>query len=287
MQVFITYGFLEALHIPLALTAIQFTLLVIATVFIAAAGNIINDCFDIKIDSINKPSKVIVGKRISETTANRLYFALNILGVGIGFYLANTVGKPSFGALFVLISAVLYFYSSYLKGIFLVGNIVVSVLVGISVLIVAIFEILPVITPEYEALQLKAFQVVVHYAAFAFLLNVIREIVKDIQDINGDKKGNLNTIPIALGRTRATYIVFALGAFAICCVVLYMYTYLYSTEVMVFYFLFLVLAPLLYFCIKSWSAERKKDYAFLSLLLKGILCAGMGSLLLYKHVILY
>ncbi|GHC52461.1 4-hydroxybenzoate polyprenyltransferase [Ulvibacter litoralis] len=286
MQVFIKYGFFEALHIPLALTDLQFALLVVATVFIAAAGNIINDCFDIPIDLINKPSKVIIGKRISETTANRLYFTLTILGVGIGFYLANVVGKPTFASLFVIIAALLYFYSSTLKGVFLIGNILVSVLVALSVLIVGIFDVLPVLNPNDKVLQLKAMQVVFHYATFAFLLNLIREIVKDIQDINGDKNGGLQTIPIVIGRTRATYIIFGLAAFTICCVVLYMYTYLYSTQAMVIYFLFLVMAPLLYFCVKSFSAERPKDYAFLSLLLKGILCTGMISMLLYKHVVL-
>lgn len=286
VQVFIKYGFFEALQIPLALSNIQFSLLVIATIFIAAAGNIINDCFDTDIDTINKPSKVIVGRAISEITAYRLYVILNILGVGISFYLANAVGKPSFAILFVLISALLYFYSSYFKGIFLIGNILVSALVASSVFIVGLFDIFPVLTTDYEVLQLKAITIVFHYAAFAFLLNLLREIVKDIQDINGDKKGNLHTIPIVLGRTRATYIVFALGVFTIICTIIYMYTYLYSTEVMVFYFLFLILAPLLYFCVKSWSAERLKDYAFLSLLLKGILCTGLVSILLYKHVIL-
>src|SRR5690554_5074464 len=99
------------------LSTTQFTLLVLATLCIAAGGNIINDLYDIEIDRVNKPNKVIIGKSISERTANNLFIVLNVVGVGIGFYLSNVIGRPGFSALFIAISALLYLYASNLKSI--------------------------------------------------------------------------------------------------------------------------------------------------------------------------
>src|SRR5690606_14297971 len=114
-------------------------------------------------------------------------------------------------ALFVVFSALLYLYASYLKGVFLVGNLLVSGLVAMSLLIVPLFDLLPAITVENQAGQSAVFKIVLYYALFAFSINFIREIVKDLQDINGDKKGGMNTLAIALGRKRTMKIVFALA----------------------------------------------------------------------------
>ena len=96
VQVLIKYALFESYNIQLTLDKLQFTLLVLATVLIAAAGNIINDIFDIETDLVNKPEKVIVNKTLSEKKALNLFIALNILGVGLGFYLSNAIGKSGF-----------------------------------------------------------------------------------------------------------------------------------------------------------------------------------------------
>ena len=256
-------------------------MLVIATLCIAAAGNIINDIYDVEIDKINKPSKVLIGKKISERNANRLFIILNITGVAIGFYLSNSIDKPGFAALFIAISALLYLYASYLKGIFLVGNLLVSALVAMSLIIVAFFDLLPAINIENQASQSAVFKIVLHYAVFAFCINFIREIVKDLQDINGDKKGGMNTLPIALGRKRTISIVFVLAILLVFGIVFYMYENLYNQQYLMLYFLFIIVAPLLYFCIKSWSAETTKDFAFLSNFLKIIMLLGICSIPLF------
>ena len=121
----------------------------------------------------------------------------------------------------------MYLYASYIKAMLLIGTILISILVATSLLIVGLFELLPAITPENLESQRSIFKIVLDYALFAFLLNFIREIVKDLQDINGDKNGGINSLPIALGRKRATNIVFALGVFTITSVIYYMYVYLY------------------------------------------------------------
>src|SRR5690606_7822537 len=98
------------------------------------------------------------------------------------------------------------------------------------------------------------FTIVLHYALFAFFINLIREIVKDLQDINGDKKGRKNTLAIAIGRKRTITIVFILGVFMVFGIVFYMYKNLYNTQALLLYFLFAIVGPLLYFCIKAWDA---------------------------------
>ena len=285
-QVFIKYGLFLPFNIDITLSSFEFALLVIATLCIAAGGNVINDIYDVQIDKVNKPDKVIIGKLITESSANRLFVVLNVIGVGIGFYLSNVIERPSFAALFIVFSAMLYLYASYLKGILLVGNIVVSFLVAMSLIIVGLFDLLPAITPQNQAEQSLVFEVILRYALFAFSLNLIREIVKDIQDINGDKKGGINTLPIAIGRKRTLMVVFALTVFLIVGILAQMYDYLYNQKALMLYFLLGIIAPLLFFCVKTWSAEHKKDFKLLSNILKIVMLIGTCSLLLFQFVIL-
>ncbi len=286
VQIFIKYGLFHPFGIDITLNAFGFALLVIATLCLAAAGNIINDIYDVEIDRINKPHKVLIGKNISEKTANRLFIILNVIGVAIGFYLSNIIGRPAFSALFIVISALLYLYASYLKGMLLIGNLLISALVALSLIIVGLFDLLPAITPQNQATQSTIFSIVLDYALFAFFLNFIREIVKDLQDVNGDKKGEMNTLAIAIGRKRATIIVFFLGVLLVFGVIFYMYQYLYAQQLLLFYFLFGIIAPLLYFCIKTWAAKTQSEYGFLSNLLKLVMFLGMCSILLFQFAIL-
>ncbi len=286
VQIFIKYGLFGPLGAATVLNTFEFSLLVIATLCIAAAGNIINDIYDVEIDKINKPNKVLIGKKVSEKSANRLFIILNVIGVFIGFYLSNSIGNPGFAAMFIVFSALLYLYSSYLKGILIIGNLLISFLVAMSLIIVALFDLLPAINVENQASQSAIFKIVLHYSLFAFIINLIRETVKDLQDINGDRKGGMNTLAIALGRKRTITIVFILGALLVLGVVVYMYEFLYNQQALLLYFLFAIVAPLLYFCLKSWSAESQKEYGFLSNLLKIIMLLGMWSMLLFQFVIL-
>ena len=286
VQVLIKYSLFEPFNAVTALSDLHFSLLVIATISIAAGGNIINDIYDADIDRINKPKKVIVGKAISERNASTFYVILTTLGVGVGFYLANTIGKPIYATLFIGIAALLYLYATYLKTILLAGTILVSVLVAMSIIIVGLFDLVPVTNPSNQESQWEVFKISLEYALFAFILNFIRELVKDLQDINGDKNGGKSTLPIAIGRSRATTLVFVLGVITSLSVIAYMYVFLYAYTSAVLYFLFLVVAPLLFFCIKSFEAEKTKHYAFLSLLLKIIMLTGMCSILMYPFIIL-
>jgi 4-hydroxybenzoate polyprenyltransferase len=286
VQILIKYALLEPFEVvKFTLNDFGFGLLVLATLCIAAAGNVINDIYDVETDFVNKPDKIIVGNSLSEKTAFNMYIVLTIIGVGVGFYLSNLIGRSGFSAIFVIISALLYIYATYLKQSLLVGNIVVSFLVAMSLLIVGLFELLPVITDQNQETQLTFFKIIFDYAIFAFMINLLREMIKDIEDINGDYKVEMKTLPIIIGRERALKIIFALSIVPLLAVIYYTITYLYRHYIVVGYFLIFIIAPLLYFTIKSFSAETKKEINFLSAFLKIIMLFGVMSLLLYPFIL--
>lgn len=289
MQVLFRYAFLKQQNIPLALSDWQYGLLVLSTVLLAAAGYVINDIFDIATDTINKPNKVIIGKGISETQAYNIYIGLNITGVAIGFYLSNIILRPSFATIFILIASLLYFYSTSLKQIMIVGNFVVALLLALSVIIIGVFDLFPATNAENQAQMASFFSILIDYALFAFMINFIREIIKDIEDVNGDYNQGMNTLPIAIGISRATKIAlgFAIIPFILC--LLYIKSYFMENKLYIatLYAFAFVLAPLLYFMVKIFSAKSTKDFNHLSTVLKLILFFGILSILVITVNIKY
>lgn len=289
VQVLIKYAlllpFYESHGVVTTLSDLAFFLLVVSTVCIAAAGYIINDIYDVDADKINRPKDIIVDKHISEKTAFNLFIVLNVIGVGLGFYLSNGIGKSGFFALFFIVSALLYLYASYLKRILLVGNIVVCLLVSLSIILVGIFELLPSIDQTNRNVQITFFKIILDYAIFAFILNFVREIVKDIEDVDGDYKIGAQTLPIVLGRERANKIVFALSLIPIGLVTFYVANYLFKQIEVVSYFLILVIGPLIYGSIKLYMAQDKKDYRHISLIIKVVMFTGLVSIALFPLIL--
>jgi 4-hydroxybenzoate polyprenyltransferase len=262
----------------IALSSLQFILLVIATVCIAAGGYVINNIMDQETDEVAKPKDVIVGKHISEGMAYNIYVALNIIGVGIGFYLSNIIQKPSFSAIFIIAAATLYMYATSFKQTLLLGNFIVAILLSVSVIVIGIFDLLPA-TYEGNQLQMSTvFSILLDYALFAFMINFIREIVKDIEDMDGDYNSGMNTLPILLGKERTTKIVFGLTLVSIFSLLYYINENLLNVQWVLFYLLAFVIGPLLYFLIKIWSAKSKKEFNHLSLVLKLVLLFGILSI---------
>lgn len=279
MQLIFRYGFLKLQNIPLALNDWQYGLLVLSTVLIAAGGYVINNIFDQDTDNDNKPNNVIVGKSISETNAYSIYVALNITGVSIGFYLSNVIAKPGFASLFILIAATLYFYAVNWKQMLLIGNFIVALLLSFSVIIIGIFDLFPVVNQSNQPLMANLFSILIDYAVFAFMINFIREIVKDLEDVNGDYNQGMRTLPIILGMSRTAKVVSILSFIPVCAILLYINNYLMPLLFVTIYMLLFVVGPLLYFSIKIWSASSQKEFHVLSLLLKWILLFGILSIL--------
>ncbi|MBS7230544.1 geranylgeranylglycerol-phosphate geranylgeranyltransferase [Flavobacterium psychroterrae] len=289
MQVLFRYAFLKQQNIPLALADWQYALLVLSTVLLAAAGYVINNIYDVATDSINKPNDVVVGKGISETAAYNIYIGLNISGVALGFLLANIIMRPMFASLFILIASLLYFYATTLKQIMILGNFVVAALLSVSVLIIGVFDLFPATNSENQAQMASFFSILTDYALFAFMINFIREIVKDIEDVNGDYNQGMNTLPIAIGISRAAKIAvaFAVVSFIVC--LLYVNKYFFDNNLFIatFYAFAFVLAPLLYFIVKIVGAKSQRDYHHLSMVLKLILFFGILSILVITINIKY
>lgn len=287
-QVLIKYALLEPLKsgygVTTALSNFNFFLLVFATTCIASAGYIINDIEDVIADKINKPNQIIIGKSISEQQATNLFIALNFIGVVAGFFLTKAIDKTSLFPLFIISSALLYMYSTYLKRFVLIGNIVVAALVGLSVFLVGIFDLLPAINLQNASSQYFFLDLIKDYVIFALMINLIREMVKDIEDIDGDYKMGIQTLPILIGRNRATKVVFIVSLIPLMLIIFYLLNNLYSQPIALIYVLLLVVAPLIYVSIKLFSAKQKKQYHHISNLLKIVMLTGVLSLLLFQFI---
>jgi 4-hydroxybenzoate polyprenyltransferase len=210
-----------------------------------------------------------------------LYIGFTVIGIAIGFYLSNVINKPGFASMFIVIAATLYFYATNLKQSLLIGNLIVALLLSFSVLIIGVFDLYPVTFDENRPVMGLLFGILLDYALFAFILNFIREIVKDLEDIEGDENQGMNTLPIAFGVNRTINFVFGLSFVPIICTLYYIKTYIFESGLFIstFYSLVFILAPIIYFTIKIRSAKTKSDFNFLSTLLKWILLFGMLSII--------
>ncbi|MBF4983983.1 geranylgeranylglycerol-phosphate geranylgeranyltransferase [Nonlabens mediterrranea] len=277
-QMVIVFAILNPSGVDLALNWWQLALLVLSTAALTAGGNVINDIQDVEIDKINKPERVIVGKAISENNAFTIYGILTVIAVIAGFVLSNSLSQPIMASVFVFVAFILYIYATTLKSMLLIGNLLISLLVGLVIMITGIFELYPVITPVNQGAQQVMLKILFDFATGAFLINLAREWVKDCEDINGDHSGGRNTLAIAIGRIRAARVVsiYLLGVIAL--FVWYIYNYLYQNQIALFYFVFIIIAPLMYVMLRLWSSEKTTQFTLLSMILKIVLFAGICSM---------
>ncbi|WP_417886910.1 geranylgeranylglycerol-phosphate geranylgeranyltransferase [Zunongwangia sp.] len=274
----IRFGLFQQFSATCALSNFQFILLIFAVIFIAAGGYIINNIMDYEADTINTPKRVVVNNKISEKNCYSLFFIFTIMGVGLGFYIANSIGKPALASIFILTSALLYLYATNLKHIAIVGNLIVSFLVGIVVLLPVAFDLYPEITPNNIENQSSLFKILGYYAWFAFLFNFIREVIKDQEDINGDYRVKSLTLPLLIGQTRTNAFLFIFCLILLFTGIYFIIEYLYVYTKALVYTLLFIIAPLLAILARILKAKSKKDYKKFSLILKLMLFFGLLSL---------
>jgi 4-hydroxybenzoate polyprenyltransferase len=278
MQLVFRYLFLEQSYVDLALTDFNYILLVIATVCVAAGGYVINNIMDQETDEIAKPQNRVVGVSISETAAYNWYIGLTIVGVGIGFYLSNVIYKPTFASMFILVATLLYMYATSFKQIPVLGNVVVALLLSTSIIIIGLFDILPAIDVDNRFRMKEAFNILMEYAVFAFIINLIREIVKDLEDMDGDYQSGINTLPIMMGIPKTKIIVGILTLISIGILAYYINSNLFELDYVIYYSMVFIIGPLIYFGVKLINAVTKKEFHHLSLVLKLILFFGIISI---------
>ena len=282
MQCIIRYGFLKLQKVELALADWQFALLVLSTIFIAAGGYIINDIMDQETDSINRPNQVIVGRSISESMAYNLYFGFTIAGALIGFYLSNLIYRDNFFGIFIITSLLLYIYATSFKQIAVIGNILVSLALALSVIIVGLFDIIPA-TDQVNRFQMMLWlELLFDYAVFAFLLNFIREIIKDLEDIKGDYNQGMRTLPIVLGVSRTAKVVAVITAIATVILLWYINNHLMNSGLYIatIYALVFLVSPLIFAVVKVWTAATQKEFHLLSNVMKAIIFFGILFILI-------
>jgi len=267
----------------------DFFLLVLSTLLIAASGYMINDYFDVKIDEVNKPERILVDRLLPRRKIMILHVLFNVLGVLIGFYLAWKVGQWQLGFVHVVAATILWFYSVFLKKQFLIGNLAVSLLTALVVFTVWVYE------PQHSqhAFINSSFggqstnllmQYFIFYALFAFSLNLIRELLKDMEDIEGDKLGNCRTVPIVLGIKKAKTITSVIILGVISCLSIILFTRGFQFEFDLYtivYAVLLVQLPLVYILSKLYTADKSADFKHLSYVVKGIMLSGILYLILF------
>lgn len=264
----------------LSLDNMQFMLLVISTVLVAAAGYIINDYFDIQVDQLNN-RKVIVGNTIKRREAIVIHFIFSGIGVGIGFYLGWQVGMWNLGFINLFSASALWFYSTHFKRSYLSGNLLISLLSALVLLIVALYDILP--AAEFNDLNaLAVFKIICIYAAFAFTTTFIREIVKDLEDLEGDQKMGHQTYAIVTGIEKAKSVVQTLSIITITGIAWILYSQFQADIYSFLYVLIFVEAPFIFFVWKLKKANTSTDFHASSTWIKIIMLTGTLSMLVFS-----
>lgn len=263
------------------LNSYYFHLFVLSTVLISAAGYIINDYFDVQIDLVNKPHKVVIGKLMHRHLAMAIHLLFNIVGVFIGFFIGWKLGNYQLGYIQLISAGLLWFYSTNYKRQFIVGNIIVSILTAMTVMTVGFFEpiLYNALSDETKIAAQIILLILAAYSFFSFMISLIREIVKDMEDTQGDADYNCKTIPIVLGIKRTKIIISVLTIILIFSIGFVQYKQLATGAIHpMLYVLFFIQLPLVYFLWLLRKAVSQYEFHSLSRLIKGIMLFGILSM---------
>ena len=268
---------------PVVLRPALFYLLALSSVLIAAAGYIINDYFDLNIDRVNKPDKLVVDRLIKRRWTIIWHWILSGLGVLLGLYVSWKLRNPLVVLSNIGCVILLWFYSTTFKRKLLIGNVLISLLTAWVILVLYLCEIRPsaLQDPGYTRVLSRLFKFAIVYAGFAFISSLIREVVKDIEDMDGDARYGCRTMPIVWGVNVAkvfagTWVVVLTGSL----VVIQVYALQRMGWPMVIYGVLLLDLPLTWILRKLYQAQTKKDYHLLSGAIKGVMLAGILSMLI-------
>jgi 4-hydroxybenzoate polyprenyltransferase len=234
-------------------------IVVLATVLIAAGGNIINDYFDVKIDGINKPQKLIIDHTITRRKALLWHILLSVAGIGLGKLLGTRIF-----ILYLSTGILLWLYSYRYKRKVIIGNLLIALLTATSVYLPALLR--------HEANHLLLF-----FAVVAFFISLIREIIKDIEDMNGDGQFDCKTLPLVFGlkKTKQVLVGIIMGFMAILITMSLFFNSLSLTILISF-----TILALLGLMIKLLPADTKKEFAILSRYCKWLMLAGVLSMMI-------
>lgn len=272
------------------LTPLHFLLLMLSTVFIAAAGYIINDYFDIRIDAINRPQKMVLEQRVPRRVGIILHNLLNGLALLMVFFVLRRGGSYWWILWQLACIILLWFYSTHFKRRFVIGNVVVALLTALTIVVLAVYE--PILNPYFSASSFiknlegdrlpNPIWLLSVYAFFAFILTWMREIVKDMEDFKGDEADGCVTMPIQWGLQRASFFTMALGVLALIPLVIVSIALLWQQDwALGGYTIAAIIVPLVWLVITLPKKATTAHYANMSRWLKIIMVSGIGSLIIY------
>lgn len=262
----------------------NFVLLSLSTVFIAAAGYIINDYFDRNIDLINKPGKMVVDKIIHRRWAIVWHLVLSKTGIVIGFYLDITTKTFLVGVANAICVLLLFIHSISLKRKFLIGNVLISLLTAWVILVVTWCENYNIVNTRNGLHSEKIIRETFLFAGFAFIISLIREAVKDMEDIEGDRKNGNRTMPIVWG-VNATKVFTAVWLIVLIVTLGIVQAYAAHLQwwLSIVYCVVLIITPLVLTFKNLYSAKTSEQFQSLSSLIKLAMLTGILSMIFFKY----
>lgn len=292
--------------LSLGMPDLYFFLITLSTVMVAAAGYIINDYFDRKMDVINKPDEVVVDKGIKCRVAMGAHVVITTFAVIIGISVSYLSDLFFVGTMiFIFCTASLWFYSTTFKRQFLIGNIIISLLAALVPAVAALFEMTftakmahEVLPEEVVSIMNEAILTILSgYAFFAFVISLIREIIKDIEDYDGDDAFGCKTLPIVLGKRTAKYCSAALALTVLGLISYLSFDYISFVSQIpaadpgiasqgmgpVYYVAAFVQLPLLALILLLVFAREKKHFRLASFLTKTIMLTGICFLFIFRY----
>ncbi len=206
-QIFIKFFFIDFFVQKDQLLDENFVILLIVTILIAASGYIVNDIYDYKLDQINKPEKVVLGKFLKSRDAIIIYMLFNSLAIALSIFLCIKINQEIYILIFLLIIYCLWLYSKKLKKYKIIGNILIAFFISLSILNVPVFSCKNILSDD----RFFVFLIISIFSVLAFLVNLKREIIKDIEDIEGDKMHKVRSLPTTFGTKKAKLVTIIIG----------------------------------------------------------------------------
>lgn len=298
---------IEGVDIVLQMTEFDFFLLSLSTVMVAAAGYIINDYFDVKVDRVNRPNSIIVGKYIKRRVCMGAHIIISSIAILIGAYLAFKLGNWKLTLIQVLSVGALWYYSTMFKKQVLIGNVIVALLAALVPFVAGLYELIlqhananatantlmfyleggaPLSEVKYVfAKVLSNIMIwVLGFSLFAFLSTMVREIIKDIEDYEGDKKYWSNTLAVVYGKKKAAKVAQLFALIMLALIAYLQYIQLSAGDKGSFiYFLITVQIPLIFVVYKLQLGKEKQDFSKMSKYMKIIMLMGIVYALYFYY----
>ena len=280
------FGFLKFQDLQLALKDWEFLLFTFATLCVFGAGFLMYEIIDHENSNRFEVKNSFIGTKISENSANVLYVVLTTLGVGIGFYLSNAVGKPTFGSLFIILAVINYYTVSTLEKSSILGSFLRAILPAISIVSVGMFDIIPALNEQNTILLFLLFRILFDYAIFAFLIHLMLEIIQKLE-----RSAKIETTQSYANQNwfenpKMVVILCSLILFG-CLYYIFNYLFISSLYTSILYFIIAIISPIVYISIQMLSAKTAKEMHQLALISQLLFFLGIGSIFIISLNIMH